>query len=284
MQAANGNGASKGRKGFFVLFGAPGTWKSSQALWTFQDSLYLASSEGLDQFYMHVQLKTPEAQALNKKPPKKIVILDQYSINGGPLTFGPNGEMVKTPQCATMEQAIEDVTKVLNNDKIAGRPPTFRNIIIDEASVFWDRFFIEIAADCIRNGNRDGRAHHQAIQVWTRQVIDRFRTVLSMGANLIAIAHDVEPDGKSRKGGAQMPNARTSKIFGADSHLSMLSDFEEVSGLDFNTNVKGPPKHLWRGFASSSMNSKIRGISAERFEEIKYWSLEKIVLEAGFEP
>lgn len=266
------------RKGFFVLFGAPGTHKSTEALWAFQDALYVASSEGLDQFYTHVLLKTPEAVAKGKKPPKKMVVLDQYSVNGGPLRFGADGDMLKVPQKETMEQIIVDVTKVLDADRQAGRPPTYRNVIIDEASVFWDRFFIETAAECIRGGNKDGRAHHGALQVWTRQVIDRFRTILSMGANLVAVAHDIEPDG-AKKGGPQMPNQRTSKIFGADAHLALLSDFEEAG-----IGASGPPKHVWRAFASKTMTSKVRGISADRFDEIKYWHLERIILEAGFTP
>lgn len=274
----SGNAALGGNKGFFVLFGAPGTWKSTEALATFPDALYIASSVGLDQFYTHVLMGSAAGQAAGLRPPKKIVVLDQYAINGGPLKFDTKGDMIRVPQRETFEQLVMKVTKQLDEDKQAGRGPTFRNIIIDEASVFWDRFFLEAAAECSKAGNNDGRAHHQAIQVWTRQVIDRFRTVLSMGANLVAVAHDVEPDGK-KKGGPQMPNNRTSRIFGADSHMALLSDFEDGGLLS-----SGPSQHVWRAFASKSMTSKVRGISADRFDEIKSWPLAKIVQEAGFQP
>lgn len=273
-----------GRKGFFVLYGAPGTRKTTSALQTFQDSLYIASSQNLDQFY-NVWLKTPEGIASKKRPPKKVIVLDQYSLNGEPVQFDANGNMILVPQKEKFEELIVGVTRKLAQDKAAGRPPSYPNIIVDEGSVFWHRFFVELKREmtmgrtmtgvlCEKNG--DGRAHHFGLQTWTREVIDRFRTVVSMGANLVVICHLTEPEGK-RKGGAAMPNKNVSTILAADSHGALLADFEE--SLDAKTS-----KHVWRVFASADWNSKMRGISADRFEEIKYWHLEQIIREGDFEP
>jgi hypothetical protein len=276
-----------GRKGFFVLFGAPGTWKTTEALMTFQDSLYLASADGLTQFY-DVWLKTPEGASSGKRPPKKIVVVDQYSINGAPVRFDAQGAMIPIPQKETFEQAIIDVTKVLSNDRAAGKPPTFPNIIVDEGSVYWERFFVElkhemtIGRDMLGRPiekNADGRAHHHGLQIWTREVIDRFRTVVSMGANLVVVCHDVEPDGQ-KKGGPSMPNQKVSRILGADSHGALLAGFED-EGLGMSGNGS---KHTWDVFASKQWTSKIRGIPASRFKEIRFWPLERIIREADFEP
>ena len=280
----------KGRKGFFVLFGPAGSAKTTEALKTFQNALYLCSAEGLSQ-YFDVWLETPEGRASGVKPPKHIVTIDQYSLNGSPIRVDAKRQMIKIPQKETFEDAIVDVTLALSDDRAAGRPPRFPNVIIDEASVFWDRFFIELKAEMSvgrdMKGNQiekngDGRAQHGALQVWTRQVIDRFRTVISMGANLVAVCHDQEPElaqnGSMKRGGALMPNQRVAKIFAADAHMALLSGWEEGS-LTSNE-----VKHVWLAHASKSWNSKARGISHQRLEELKYNPLVDIVREAHFEP
>lgn len=274
----------------FVIYGPPGRWKSSEALWCFQDALVIASEENLDQFYMNALLKSPEAATQNKKPPIKTVVLDQYSINGVPVSFDKDGEMIRVPQKETFEQVIVDVTRALSQDRTQGRPPRYRNVIVDEASVFWDRFLVETIREMVSGKdhagnavekNRDGRAHHGQLQVWTREAIDRFRTVVSMGANLIMVCHDVEPDGK-KKGGPQMPNQRVSKILGAAAHLSLLSELESGGGLDLSGAAAKGPKHVW--LVLIDQLSKVRGITVERLNELKNEPLDVIVRACGYEP
>lgn len=296
MNANSGNGthaASRGRKGFFVIYGPPGRWKTSEALWAFQDALYVASEENLDQFYANTLLKRADAATLGKKPPIKTVVIDPHSVNGAPVRFDKDGDPVPVPQRETFEQVVIDVTRALSQDKEAGRPPRFRNIIVDEGTVFWDRFLIELiremttGRDLAGNAvekNRHGPAHHGALQVWTRQVIDRFRTVCSMGANLVMVCHDVEPsDGKI--GGPMMPNQRVSKIFGAAAHISLLSQLETGGGgLDLSAVAAAPkgPKHVWQ--VPIDQLAKVRGITVERLEELKYEPLETVVKECGYSP
>lgn len=264
--------------GRFLLGDFTITHNTSQALWTFQDALYIASSPNLDQYYTHVMLNSPEAKAAGKKPLSNVFVLDQYSMNGGPPTIDPKtNDMAKIPQRATLEQIVTEVTMQLAHDRAAGRPPSVRNIIIDEATVFWERFFIEIAADMIAKGNGNGQAHHQALQVWTRQVIDRFRTVVSNGANLICLAHGIGASPETMR--ASFPNQRTADIFVADAHGALISTFEPRAIGD-----KTPPKHIWQLFATEKSSSKMRGIPNERFAEMRTWSLERIIVEAGFEP
>jgi hypothetical protein len=284
---ASNNG---GRKGFFVVYGPPGRWKTSEALWAFQDALYVASEENLDQFYTNTRLKEPEAKTLGKKPPLKTVVVDQYSVNGAPVRFDKDGEPVKVPQRETFEQVVIDVTRALSQDKEAGRPPRFRNVIVDEGSVFWDRFLVEIiremttGRDLAGNAvekNRHGPAHHGALQVWTREVIDRFRTILSMGANLVMVCHDTE-GGDGKMGGPTMPNQRTSKIIGAAAHLSLLSQLEDGGGsLDLSA-ASGPkgPRHVWK--VPVDQHAKIRGITIDRLHELRYEPLEVVIKECGY--
>jgi hypothetical protein len=205
-------------------------------------------------------------------------------VNGAPITLDKNNVPVLIKQRDTFEQVVEDITVRLSLDRAAGKPPTYRNIIVDEASVFWDRFFIECAAACIKDGNRDGRAHHGALQVWTRQVVDRFRTVLALGANLVAIAHDSEADPeRGRKAGPSMPNKKTTNIFAADAHLSILSDFEDGT-IDAVTGTMTPARHIWLAAPSKKTTTKIRGIPNQRLHELRYWPLDQVIREAGFEP
>jgi ATP:corrinoid adenosyltransferase len=290
VSAANQTAPAESRHGFFILFGRPGVGKSTAALETFPDSLYIASSTNLDQFF-NEWLKTPEGKASGKRPPKKVVVIDQYSINGSPIRFSTDKDgrrhMLKIPQRQTLEQAIEDVTLALSEDREAGRPPRYRNIILDELSVFWERMYLEIAEEMIYglNGvvkNSDGRAHYGQLGSWSRQVIDRLRTVVSMGVNLIAVAHDTEPDGK-KAGGPQLPSQRIMRIFAADAH-GVLQREVEGGGLDLVTGKAEPVRPVWKVFATKEWTTKIRGISSARLDEIRDWTLEKIVTTAGFTP
>ena len=280
-----------GDKGLFVLFGPAGRWKTTEALKTFQDALYLASDAGLDKFYRQ-WLLTDEGRASGKKPPVETVVLGQYSINGKPVQRDKQGNMIRIPQKHNFERAIENMIITLSDAVAVARPLPFRNVIIDEGTVFWERFLIEMQREMITGRdvfgnacekNANGKAHHGRLQTWTREVIDRVMTLLQFGANIVLIHHLVEPDG-DRKGGPQAPNARITNILGGAAHASLLSDFEEPASSLMAEGPKEQAKHVWLVTQSKEWVSKFRGIPAERFDEVKYWPLEDIVRLGGFEP
>jgi len=285
------------RKGTFLIYGPPGRWKSTETHMAAQDSIVIASEDGLDQFYMNWSLKQPAVIAAGKKPPIKTIIIDKYSVNKAPVKFDRNGEPVPTALKETFESAVIDITRALSADLEAGRPPRWRNIIVDECSIFWDRFLIETIREmmtgrtmtgenCAKNAH--GPAHHGAVQTWTREVIDRFRTVNSMGANLFLLFHDQEPTSATaisaaKLGGPMLPNQRCSKIFAAAAHLSLLSMLEDsASGLDIGGGAEKfkDPRHVWQ--VPTEQLTKVRGITVTRLHELRYEPLEVIIKECGY--
>jgi hypothetical protein len=268
------------KKGFYILFGPPGTWKTTEALKTFQGSIYIGSAVGNDQMYQEL-IKTPQASAKGWTAPK-VVTVDAYSINGADPAFDQNGNMLRIPLRVTLYQIMGDIIRALVMDRSAGKPIRYRNVIIDEVTAFWDRLFTEVRLEMLHpttpgvKANKDGRAHYGELGSWTRDFIDYARTVLSLGANLIAIAHDREPeDGK--QGGPMMPSARTMKMVCHDAHIVAR---RSASGGGMDTAAKLG----WHVFISEAWSCKARGIPAEMFDQVKDYELDELVRRCGFTP
>lgn len=275
-------------KGFFLLYGNPGSWKTTEALTAFQNAVFIAPRRNTHQFYSHVlRKKRPELTPIYKE-----IVIDTYSIDNEPIVFDTNRRPVAIPQRETFENLIDDLIFAAEAAVAAGKPVPFSNIIIDEISIFWERFFIEISdelskpnpAQGRKDGNRDGRAHHQALQIWSRQVVDRLFVLLRY-CNIVGTGQPKSSsDGKSL-GGIYMPNGRTTDIFGADCHLGLHSTFESAkAGQKGSFGSKDEAAvHIWKIF-SLGASSKARGIEASRFDEVKTWPLVDIVRDCGFEP
>lgn len=302
-----------GKKGIFVLQGRMASGKTTQALETFQDCLYIGSAVNQDQFYE--EWLRPRHKEL--KPIKMRHEIGAYSVNGGPIkverTRDGKRRMVKVEAREALEDVIDEATIAL----AAGKAP-FKNLIIDEVTVFWDRVFLEIANEMNLglNGqpqNRDSRSWYGALSSWTRQVVDRLGTAPQYGANVVLIGGNKLPDG-GKVGGIAVPGRGAMTIFGHAAHgyferviegekktaasaLDILADagkkiesVEQIEAAEKSAEATQAQdeeygrRRVWIIHATAKQDAKARGIPESEFESMKDKHLREIVQAMGFEP
>jgi hypothetical protein len=259
-------------KGFFVLFGVPGSGKSTEAAQTFQDALYISSGANVLQFYKQLAKETGVAL------PKKEIIVDDYSIDGK-VDYDKEGTPMKISTKQSIEGLIRGAVKIISSER------KYRNVIIDEAGTFWTRILAEITPTITgKSGSVDTRKAFGVMNDWSRECLKFLSHVITIGAaNVVLIAHAQEPD-EERKGGPKFPSQGIMNQICADADGVLLRVVEDAPiDLD-HPMVKQPPLRLWRAHASQHWLTKLRGLPDSRFEDVKSYRLKEILEQAGFEP
>ncbi|APU88857.1 hypothetical protein Rctr197k_026 [Virus Rctr197k] len=266
------------QKGLFILFGPPGGGKSTEAAATFPESIYLMSSPNILQFYENNYLTTPEAKARSLKMPKRVLCIDQFSIDGKVEKL-PNGLPKPVAQKATLETYLDQVVVRALQTKSENQPPPWKNLIIDETGTFWSRVHMEIEPTVTtRSGAVDTRGGYGVLARWSRNRVDYLRQLLVCGMNVVFVGHDQEPDPtQERKGGPKMPSQGVMREMCADADAVLLRGFEDRE-------IGQPSARVWLAHGRQNWITKIRGLPDSMFTQIKDWSLHQLVTNAGFEP
>lgn len=267
-------------KGFFILFGAPGTGKSTAAAETFPDSFYLSSSPNVLQFYK------VQAKKYGLPLPVKEVVLDVYS-NDGKMTPGPDGSPVRVPQKAWLEEYLKMLKLRISHDLKNGGALKYKNIVIDECGTFWNRVFAEIEPlSLTKDGTKvDGFASFKNMGKWSNDFVTELRQFNTYGLNVCLICHDAEPEKeKDKKGGPKMPSQTIARQLAADADGVLLRAMEDPPiDLDKPTEKKRA-RRVWVAHGSQHWLSKLRGLPDDEFEAVKELKLKEILERAGFEP
>lgn len=262
--------------GLFILYGSPGSGKSSEAASCFQDSLYLMSSPNLLHFYEQYLVKKNPAL----KMPKRSICVDTYSVDSKVELYpdGPNAGMPKpVAQKDALELYFSSAVKQILMAKAKNEATPWKNIVIDEVGTFWQRVFEEIAPTCLaKNGSIDTRGAYGEMNKWNNRMINLLRQAL-VSANVVMIAHDQDPDpSEGRKGGPKLVSQGIQKQLCADADAIVLRAMEDRE-------VGKPAARTWVAHGTQNQMSKIRGLPDEMYAQIKDLSLAEIVKAAGFE-
>lgn len=268
-------------KGSFILYGVPGTGKSTAALQTFQDALYIASSPNNAQFYKQ-WLQCPEGKASGKKLPKREMVLDMFSLTLDGKVY-PQRQGVS--QLQHLNANIKKVVDDCLDASAAGKPAPYNYVILDELGTFWARVFEEIKPTVLnREGKLDGLGAFNVAAKWSRDICNYMRQLLSVNVGLCVITHDQEPEKeKDRKGGPKLISQGVQRELCADFDGVLLALLEDP---EVDINNPGAPKRskrIWRVHGSQHHLSKLRGMPDEMFDTIHEWPLDRIIPAAGYQ-
>lgn len=284
------------RKGCHVIFGPPGAGKSVEAARTFQNSLYIASSPTILAYY-RTWMRTPEGQAEKAALPKKQYIIDPYSVtildqDEKEIYFESNlvdGMPQRINGLQHIEHAINSVVKACHAAKAAGQPPPYDHVVLDELRALWLLAFHEILPNSFNDkGKLDTRMAYGTLAKWSVDIIAKLRSILSVGVGIGIVTHEQEPDGDKKGGPSVVGQAAGKDLHQAADTIIMRTiedaplDMKGLLGDEVpkDGTVTVGARRVWVAKASTKWATKIRGISDERFDEIKTWTLRQI-LEAG---
>ena len=296
-------------KGLVVPYGPPGGGKSTESLKAFQKSLYVASAPNNAHFFK-VWLKSPEGQAAGLALPHREFVYDVYAnidswdpnkdAKGEPIPqiqVGANGLPVPLSTKLRLEQTLHAIATKALAERAAGQPPSYQNLIIDEAGTFWARVFEEIVPTCLTNaGKTDTRAAYGVLASWSRYMVDLMRAVLMAGMNVCLVAHDGDPDpGTGKKGGPKFPSkAIMGELCAAADIVAMREVEDRTAQVNRGANVdpgalviapkSEGPRRIWLVHASQNWLSKIRGVPDSMFEQVKDMEFADLIRLGGYEP
>ena len=299
----------KARKGFFILFGRPGTGKSFRAGKCFSRKTCAILSAPNNQHFYESWLDTPEGLASGKTRAKRTIVLDRYVLTDTDrdkpyVVPDAAGDPTALPQKMLLERILEGVVKRQVREFTAGQPLTYENYIIDEGGTFWMRCFEEIIPNVRTNDGRlDTMRAHSVGAAWSVWISDLFRQVTNAGANVCMIAHDREPEPeKGKKGGARFFNQAVMKQLTADADGALLVEMVDQGkgGIEFDPNMTAaqtmaamatanaaknrPAERLLRLHASEDWEAKLRGLHDSMFDQIRRMELEDVLPLAGWAP
>lgn len=300
------SGDAAGGKGVFVLYGPPGGGKSKEAAECFQDALVLSSARNNLQFYKQ-WLRLPEGVASGCRLPKREIVLarsmtlDSWhcTANGRPIPQVQlqNGIPVPMLTISRFLQLVEGFYLKLLAEIAAGKPPTYRNLIIDEGGAFWIRIFREILPGVLdKNNEVDTRGAYNVMANWSDDVFDRFDDIADTGvANVCFITHEGDPEPeKGKKGG---PKVVSKGIMGRLCQrcdgviMREVKDRKKIATGNINDLNSAPvaveslgPRRIWTVHLSENWYSKLRGVPDSMFEEVKDKKLRDVLGLGGFVP
>lgn len=280
-------GQGTGLKGFWVVFGVPGTGKSTAVLETFQDSIMLASATNAAHYYKTVVMPKDPARY---RMPRKLITIEPYAIDGkARFVLDAKGKPTGALQTYSAKDMLEYyVDRVMSDGFSAwsrGEPTKYKNLIIDEAGTFWSRVFKESFwkhpdTFAEKTGKHDPRRAYGMVGDWSSTFVDKLRPLTMIGMNVVLVCHDQEPDrAEDKKGGPKFPSQPIMKQIAADADCTVLRALE-----DNMEDASLPSERVWVCFGKQNWVTKVRGLADTDYAKIKNWPLDKIARAASFEP
>lgn len=258
------------KKGVHILFGAPGSGKSTEAACAYQKALYVKSSPNVLQFYENNLSLWP-----GKVMPKTHLI-DTFMI-GDKIILDPKTQMpARQQQWPALIAATLQIMQRSFAAFAAKQPPPYEYLVFDEMGTFMQRVFEEISPTIMNEkGDKiDTRKAFGVLAAMFRDWTDHLRQLPNVGVGVGLVFHDQDPE-PDKKGGPKCPSQNIMKQMCADVDGVFL---RTVRDLDLGL----ARERIWRVHASQNSLCKIRGIPDSDAAAIEKMNLEQILEKSGY--
>lgn len=264
-------------KPFIVMYGEPGSGKSTSAAEAAQNCYYVKSSPNVTHYY-DTWVETPEGKASGLAKPTGTKLIDTHSIDGR-VTFDDNGEPVPVNNTAALEAVVMAYRKLILTAASKNEPPKYRSIVFDEWTTFMQRCFEETCNSehgLSERGKPDTRAAYLWMGRFQLKLCNALRQVVNFGSSVIVVCHPRDPE-EGRLGGPKTPSATMAKQLCADADVVVQRCFERTGDV---MDKKRPLRRFWKTEVDDQWLRKVRGVNIQPEEDC---SLRELLAKGGWE-